>query len=132
MQYKDVDIAYAAGVFDTIGSINIIHTIIPEEGIDEHCLFVWITASNFKLMTTLQKFDAVIGKRADGKYKAKWKDKAAADFLSLIMPYLQIKIDQVDLGIEFMQYKSTAKDPKTYVLLLSKRLKLLKREDIDD
>ena len=132
MQYKDSDIAYAAGIFDTIGSINVIHTLTPEEGIDEHCLFVWITSSNFKLMTYLQKFDAVIGKRADGKYKAKWKDILAAKFLSLIIPYLKIKTDQADLGIEFMQYKSIAKDPKTYVLPLSKRLKLLKREDISD
>jgi len=74
----------------------------------------------------------VIGKRADGKYKAKWKDEAASDFLSLIMPYLQIKTDQADLGIEFMQCKSTAKNPSTYVMPLSKRLKLLKREDIND
>lgn len=122
MRKKYSEIGYLSGLFDAKGSMKI------EKG----SLLVWITVDNFKVMEFLQRCGAVVAKRSDGKFKAKWKDKRAGEILEEMFPYLIIKKDQADLGIEFATCKASNADPKTYVLPLQMRLRLLKKDEPEE
>jgi hypothetical protein len=83
-------------------------------------------------MEFLQRFGAYVTERPDGKFKAKWKDKYAGKILKEILPYLRVKYDQADVGIEFCESKEKQLDPKTYILALQLRLRLLKRDEPEE
>ncbi len=122
MSKKYSDIGYLAGLFDAKGSLKI----------DNDSLLVWITTEHFKVMEFLQRFGAYIAKRPDGKFKAKWKDRYAGKILKEMLPYLRVKYDQVELGIEFCESKENKLDPKTYVLALQLRLRLIKKDEPEE
>lgn len=119
MRKKYSELGYLSGLFDARGSMKIV----------KDSLLVWITVDDFKIIELLQRYGAVVSKRADGKFKAKWKDKRAGMILKSMFPYLITKKDQADLGIEFVTCKSSNADPKTYVLPLQLRLRLLKKDE---
>lgn len=122
MHKKYSELGYISGLFDSKGSMKI----------EKDSLLVWITVEDFKVVEFLQRFGAVVAKRSDGKFKAKWKDKRAGELLEAMLPYLIVKRDQADLGVEFAEFKANKADPKTYVLPLQVRLRLLKKDEPEE
>jgi hypothetical protein len=115
---KDTDMAYIAGLFDVLGCIRI---EVPKKS-EKASLYTWITSKNFKMMEYLQQIDAMVGKRNDGQFRAKWRDTSAASFLSKILPHLKYKVDQAKVGIEFIDARKNDSTIPDDVFI--KRLKL--------
>jgi hypothetical protein len=116
-------IPYLGGIFDIGGCVRI---EVPKKG-TKASLYVWITSKNFELMEVLQGFGAYVSQKADGQYRAKWRDKRAYDVLRSITPYLHILKEQALCGIEFFEAKQ--RDPEiSEETIFRLRLKLLKKE----
>jgi len=129
MHTKSTDLSvsflpYIAGLFDLGGCIKI---ETPKKG-QSASLYAWVTCKNFKVMETLQTFGAYIGRRQDGQYRAKWRDSRAYGVLKSLMPYLMIRKEQAQIGIEFIEEKRRNLQSDTDVVYRL-RLKLLKQDD---
>jgi hypothetical protein len=129
MKLRKSEIGFAAGVFDIHGSIKI---LIPDKEDQEPSLYMKVTAKNIKLMKFFQLFDAVIGPSSGGQFRAKWKDENAYRLLKLILPYLIVKKEQAELGIEFWEGKLKGAQTKDTANEFKVRLMLLKRDDIGE
>jgi len=130
MNYPKSEIGYLVGVFDIHGSIKI---IVPDKANPlDSSLYVWITSKYPELMKFLQIFDAVVSRVSGGQFRAKWKDNNAHRILKIMLPYLIIKKDQAEVGIEFYTNKTNNISPETYVRPLATRLKLLKQETLGE
>jgi len=117
-------VKYLAGVLDSLGCIRIEALRKGEKA----SLCLWVTSKHFPLMEVMQKFGAHVGRKADGQYRAKWKDQKAYGVLKSVVQHLSIRRDQARLGMEFFEQKRqdpTGENDKFYRL----RLKLLKREE---
>ena len=129
MHTKSTDLSvsflpYIAGLFDLGGCIKI---ETPKKG-QSASLYAWVTCKNFKVMETLQTFGAYISRRQDGQYRAKWRDSRAYGVLKSLMPYLMIRKEQAQIGIEFIEEKRRNPQSDTDIVYRL-RLKLLKRDD---
>jgi hypothetical protein len=129
MKLRKSEIGYAAGIFDIHGSIKI---LIPDKEDQEPSLYMKVTAKNINLMKFLQLFDAVVGASSGGQFRAKWKDENACRFLKLLLPYLIVKKEQAELGIEFWESRIKAPQTKETANEFKVRLSLLKRDDLDE
>jgi len=120
MYNKTTDLAYLTGLFDIGGCIKI---SIPFES-EEASLYVWITSKNTQVMKFLELFGAKVDQKADGQFRAKWRDKYAFNLLKNMMPYIKIKREQAKVGIEFFaeKLKDNTIDTEKYQI----RLKLAK------
>lgn len=128
MKRKDTDLSYLAGLFDIRGCIK----IEAPKKTEALSLYIWITSKSFRLMEFLQTFGAKVGQRPDKQYKAKWKDKAAYSILKMIIPYLMVKKDQAEVGIEFFDNKTKGLDPAKSLVPLMLRLRLMRRHEESD
>ncbi len=117
-------LSYIGGVFDLGGCVKI---ETPKQR-KSASLYVWITSKHVGLMEVLLTLDAYIGKKQDGQYRAKWKDNKAYTLLKSILPYLRIREDQAQVGIEFFEEKKQSPEETTDVVY-KLRLKLLKKGD---
>ncbi len=124
---KETDLAFLAGLFDIRGCIKI---EAPKKS-ETLSLYTWITSKSFKLMEFLQLFGAKVGQRPDKQYKAKWRDKGAYSMLKLVEPYLMVKKDQAEVGIEFFDAKSKEAGSDT-LIPLTLRLRLMRRHEEAD
>lgn len=117
-------ILYLAGVFDTVGCVRI---ETPIKGA-KPSLYIWITSKHFGLMEVLQGLGAYVSQKADGQYRAKWRDKRAYDVLKSLVSYLRIRKEQALCGIEFFEAKTH--DPNLEEEIIFRiRLRLLKKEE---
>lgn len=123
----DPFLSYIAGCFDIGGCVK----IETPKKLTEASLFIWITYKNFKLMELLQKKGAHIGQKADGTYRAKWRDQAAYFLLKKLMPYLVVRKEQAKIGVEFFEERKNNKTPQTDAIN-KLRLRLEKRKDNDE
>lgn len=120
-------IIYLSGIFDARGCVRI---EVPKKGA-KPSLYIWVTSKNFGLMEVLQGLGAYVSQKADGQYRARWRDKRAYDVLKTIAQFLHIKKDQAVCGIEF--FESKLKDPEiSDETIFRLRLKLLKKEEEAD
>lgn len=120
MKPKSTDLAYIAGLFDIGGCIKINTPFESEEA----SLYIWITTKNVQVMQFLQLQGAKVDPKADGQFRAKWRDKPAYFMLRNLMPFLKIKREQAKVGMEFFEDKAengTLDDEKYKI-----RLKLAK------
>ncbi len=120
-------ISYIAGCFDVGGCIKI---ETPKKS-NEASLFIWITHRNFKLMELLQKKGAHIGQKSDGAYRAKWRDQYAYFMLKKLLPYLKVRKEQANIGVEFFDEKNRNKTLTTDAIY-KLRLRLCKRKENDE
>ena len=132
MNHRKSEIGFAAGVFDIHGSLRILISDQEGEYASEPSLYAKITAKNVKLMKFLQLFDAVVGPSSGGQFRAKWKDENAFRFLKLILPYLIVKKEQAEIGIEFWENRLQAPQTKDTAKEFKVRLSLLKKDDLDE
>jgi len=117
-------ILYLSGIFDVKGCVRI---EVPKKGA-KASLYIWVTSKNFGLMEIMQGFGAYVSQKADGQYRAKWRDKRAYDTLQAIIPYLHVRKDQAICGLEFFEAKQ--RDPAlSEEVIFRMRLKLLKKEE---
>lgn len=117
-------ILYLAGVFDSLGCVRI---ETPKKG-ELPSLYIWITSKHFALMEILQKYGAHVARKADGQYRAKWRDAKAYNLLKQIGPFLAMRKDQATCGLEFHDNRKqdpTGENDQIYRM----RLRLLKRAD---
>lgn len=122
---KDIDAAYIAALIDSIGTIKIEP---PKKG-EISCLYVWITRSDFKLMEYLQRFGAYILDTDKGQFRAKWKDHTAYRLLKSIIHFSREKKEQMLLGIEFFEAKTSEQKEEKSNIPYRLRLKLLKQAE---
>jgi hypothetical protein len=129
MNKKDTElvnplIKYIAGLFDALGTVK----IETPRNAEKPSLYIWITSGHWELMEVLQKFGAYVGRKTNGRWRAKWRDYRAYRILKSILPHLIIRKDQARVGVEFLENRKqdpTGEDDVIYRL----RLKLLKRAD---
>ena len=122
---KDTDSAYIAALIDSIGTIKIEP---PKKG-ELSCLYVWITRNEFKLMEYLQRAGAYIIDMGKGQFRAKWKDHKAYRLLRSISRFSQMKRDQIQVGIEFFEAKTSEQKEEKFDMPYRLRLKLLKQTE---
>lgn len=122
---KDVDAAYIAALIDSIGTIKIEP---PNKG-EVSCLYVWITRSDFKLMEYLQRVGAYIIDMGEGQFRAKWRDHTAFRLLKSIVRFSREKREQMNIGIEFFEAKTSEQKEEKFDISFRLRLKLLKKTE---
>jgi hypothetical protein len=79
-------------------------------------------------MEYLQRAGAFIITLEDKQFRAKWKDQGASRLLKAIIPFSIMKKEQVKLGIEFFEEKSSEQKEKHYDIPFRLRLKMWKKE----
>lgn len=105
---------YLAGLFDGEGSVAIIHQKSPRIGAPKHCvhcLQVSITNTHFGVMQEVEGFLGYGHLRAKKQSSPTaniktiylWEARAqkAVRFLEVLLPYLIIKRERADIGLEF-------------------------------
>lgn len=122
---RETDRAYIAALIDSIGTIKIEP---PKKG-EISCLYIWVTRPDFKLMEYLQRFGAYILDIGEGQFRAKWKDRGAYTLLQSIKKFSTIKREQIILGIEFMDAKTSEQREEKFDIPYRLRLKLLKKTE---
>lgn len=122
---KETDLAYIAGLLDSIGTIRI---EVPKKG-KECNLYVWVTHKNFKLMEDLQRSDAFIINLEDKQFRAKWTNYNAYRLLKTIYPFSKMKREQIKVGIEFFEAKTSETKQENFSIPFRLRLKMLKAEE---
>lgn len=122
---KDTDSAYIAALIDSIGTIKIEP---PKKG-EISCLYVWITRNEFKLMEYLQRAGAYIIDLGEGQFRAKWKDHRAYRLLQSIRKFSQMKREQIQVGLEFFEAKTSEQKEEKFDIHYRLRLKLLKKTE---
>jgi hypothetical protein len=122
---KESDTAYISALMDSIGAIKIES---PKKG-EECCLYVWITHKDFKLMEYLQRSGAFIIHLDDKQFRAKWKDHGAYKLLKSIIPFSKMRREQVRVGIEFFEAKTSETKQENFSIPFLLRLKMLKAEE---
>lgn len=110
---EEVELSYAAGFVDADGSISVVVGGHSKTNVVYYRLLIQVTgrnpivprwlASKFGGFVTIDKKNQ---HGVDRRYYH-WSilGSKAAQFLSEIMPYLRIKKEQAELGIEFQGYK---------------------------
>lgn len=121
---KDTDAAYISALIDSIGTIK----IEPQKD-GEISLYVWITRSDFKVMEYLQMAGAYIISMGEGQFRAKWKDQRAYRLLQSIVRFSKEKKEQMRVGIEFYEAKTSEQKEEKYEIPFRLRLKLLKKAE---
>lgn len=117
-------ISYIGGLFDVGGCVKI---ETPRKA-TKPSLYIWITSRHFQLMELLQNFGAYVGQKADGQYRAKWRNGNAYRILKQILPILIVRKEQARCGIEFTDNRK--RDPNgENDIIYQLRLKLLKKEE---
>jgi len=122
---KETDCAYIAALIDSIGTLK----IEPSKKGEISSLHVWITRSDFKLMEYLQRADAYIVDMGEGQFRAKWKDHKAYRLLQSIIRFSQMKREQLKVGLEFFEAKTSEQKEEKFDLHYRLRLKLLKQTE---
>ena len=121
----NTETAYISALIDSIGAIK----IEPSKKGEECSLYVWITRKNFKVMEFLQRAGAYIIHLPDGQFRAKWKDKRAYYLLKSIIPFSIEKKEQLKVGIEFFEAKTSEQKDPNFAIPYILRLKMLKVEN---
>jgi hypothetical protein len=117
-------IQYLAGVLDSLGCIRIESLRKGERA----TLCLWVTSKSFEMMEAMQKFGAHVGRKSDGQYRAKWKDRKAYNILKQVVSYLTVRKGQARVAMEFQEQRASDElgaNDQFYRM----RLKLLKREE---
>lgn len=122
---KDTDAAYISALIDSIGSLKIEP---PKKGLECN-LYIGITKKDFKLMEFLQKSGAFIIHLDDGQFKAKWTNHQAYHLLKSIISYSVMKKEQMKVGIEFFEAKTSKTKQENFAIPFRLRLKMLKLEE---
>jgi len=122
---KETDCAYISSLIDSIGVIRIEP---PKKG-EISCLYVWITNSDFQLMEYLQRAGAYIIGMGEGRFRAKWKDQGAYRLLKSIIRFSQMKREQIKVGLEFFEAKTSEQKEEKFDIHYRLRLKLLRRTE---
>lgn len=122
---KETDCAYIAALIDSIGTLK----IEPSKKGEISCLYVWITKNDVKLMLFLQRAGAFIIDLGDGQFRAKWRDHKAYRLIKSIMPFSQMKREQLQVGIEFMDAKTSETKENQFDIPYRLRLKMLKKTE---
>jgi len=122
---RDVDYAYIAALIDSIGTIKIEP---PKKG-EISCLYIWITRNDARLMLFLQRAGAFVLDLGDGQFRAKWRDHKAYRLIKSIMPFILMKKEQLQVGLEFMDAKSSETKEEKFDIPFRLRLKMLKRTE---
>jgi len=122
---KETDCAYIAALIDSIGTLK----IEPSKKGEISSLHVWITRSDFKLMEYLQRADAYIVDMGEGQFRAKWKDHKAYRLLQSIIRFSQMKREQLKVGLEFFEAKTSEQKEEKFDLHYRLRLKLLRQTE---
>jgi hypothetical protein len=122
---RETDCAYISALFDSIGTMK----IEPSKKDDVSSLYVWITRSDFKLMEYLQRAGAYISDMGKGQFRAKWKDHKAYRLLQSILRFSVMKNEQIKLGIEFFEAKTSEQKEEKFDIHYRLRLKLLKKTE---
>jgi hypothetical protein len=125
IKMKDIDAAYIAALFDSIGTIKIEP---PKKG-EISCLYIWITRNDAKLMLFLQREGAYIMDLGDGQFRAKWRDHKAYRLIKSIMPFSKMKREQLQVGLDFFEEKSKNPQESNFAIHYHLRLKLLKKTE---
>jgi hypothetical protein len=113
---NEVDLAYAAGIFDGEGSVSIIHTKTGHTKADgsiyrHYRLQVCVVNTNPILCQWLKEtFGGCITQSHKGENRLPlWQwikpSHKGAKFLKLIQPYLHLKSPQVKLALEFQDLR---------------------------
>ena len=106
------NIAYAAGLFDGEGSVDIYKASTSKASKNISLMLrVIITQKDGLIMNWLQdNFGGYVQKnvRPDNNWVYHWdiRSKAAEDFINSIMPFVKIKKPQLELALEFQKKKS--------------------------
>ena len=119
---RDTDAAYVSALIDSIGTIKIES---PKKGA-ECSLYIWITHPNFKVMEYLQRAGAFIVDLGQGRFRAKWRDQRAYRLLQSISPFSTIKREQIIVGLEFFEAKTSEQKDVNFAIPYILRLKMLK------
>lgn len=122
---KETDCAYIAALIDTIGVIK----IEPQKKGEISSLYVWITRSDFKLMEYLQPAGAYVLSLDGGRFRAKWRDHGAYRLLRSILRFSKEKREQMQIGIEFFEAKTSEQKEEKFDIPYRLRLKLLKKTE---
>jgi len=122
---RETDCAYISALIDSVGVIKIEP---PKKG-EISSLYVWITHSDFKLMEYLQRAGAYIVDIGEGQFRAKWKDHGAYRLLQSISRFSQIKREQIKVGREFFEAKTSEQKEEKFDIHYRLRLKLLKKTE---
>lgn len=122
---KETDCAYISALFDSIGTMK----IEPSKKGEISSLYVWITRSDFKLMEYLQRAGAYVIDMGEGQFRAKWKDHKAYRLLQSISRFSQMKREQIKIGIEFFEVKTSEPKEEKFDIPYRLRLKLLKQTE---
>lgn len=119
---RDTDAAYISALIDSVGTIK----IEPQKD-GEISLYVWITRSDFKVMEYLQNSGARVIALGEGQFRAKWKDLRACRLLQSVIRFSHEKREQMRVGIEFYEAKTSKQKEDKYEIPFRLRLKLLKK-----
>jgi len=106
------DAAYVAGFFDGEGSIGIVHCNRRKEGYGTFRLLIGFTNTDLRVLTWIR--DAIGGGHLSHKYRVSSRHKLAWELriserktckrlLEAMLPYLKIKRERVELGIQFLK-----------------------------
>lgn len=104
------DIAYAAGLFDGEGYVDIYSASTSKASKSPSLMLrVIISQKDGSIMTWLEQTfgGSVRMERRTGNWIFRWdiRSQAAKRFLDLILPFVKIKTEQVKLAIEFEEVK---------------------------
>ncbi len=106
---EQLDLAYAAGIFDGEGTVTILR--VQNERNPTHSLHAFVTNTDRPLLEWLRETygGAIYAQRQQGQNRPCWQwkltSRGAADFLALLLPYLRVKRAQAVVGIEFQTFK---------------------------
>ncbi len=110
--YTQTELAYAAGLFDGEGCINIYHHRAREEGPLYEVLRITVAMTS---RTTVEWLGATFGgpihsKPSTPKHRELWvwalNAKKAGRFLQLIRPYLKTKATECWLALEYLSQRT--------------------------
>jgi hypothetical protein len=122
---NDIDAAYIAALIDSIGTVKIEP---PKKG-EISCLYVWITRNDAKLMLFLQRAGAFVIDLGEGQFRAKWRDHKAYRLIKSIMSFSKMKREQLQVGLEFFEAKTSGQNEEQFDIPYRLRLKMLKRTE---
>jgi hypothetical protein len=132
MKIDNIDIAYAAGIFDGEGYVDIYSASLSKASKSpSFMLRVVISQKDGKIMNWLKdRFEGSVRceKRQDN-YIYRWdiRSQAAQRFLTLIYPFIIIKKEQIQLALKFEErkgkYLSTLKGSQGFRKLSDEEIK---------
>ena len=122
-------LAYTAGILDGEGCISAYKTKAKRPN---YQMYVNVSSTDEWLARWLQMqyggHAGVIPRHGNQRDLWRWNiyGKKAQEFLTLILPYLQLKRTEAELAIQFQEAKSNKKSPESLALLEANRILISK------